>query len=925
MENIPTQSNTDTEKLEKELAGLEKESREKKGSDVELIQIEMEKIRKEIEQKKESSKEQGEKGTERVEKSGGEPEDVEDVKNAGDVLNAKTEEAAGEVEMSGTDLFEQAQAMEAEQKAAKPVEDELRPTIDIVMDKYKAEKPSEETAQTATVPGVEAEKPKEGAVVEQQEEIKKEFESLPQEEQKKVALGLQNIGFYVEENKNRFFASVFQNVRAAGVVNGWIKEEGSVSRWLNALTKSAEQDAELNKKKFEGAERTSMTEVASVGTTIGNITKYGRTLFDVVGLTAGAPLRYVMMGGMLFGTGAGASKEARFKNKEVLEKTRVQDINTAAEEAWKVYEQAKAGKETISKEDLNKAYQANVPKDLLARLQKDPEPGTASGILQGFIKYDVETSVKKINGKLEEVEQDKNLSDVEKKIKQEKILNKYSKHLSDLDRAVSQFGTVDALALGAKYAETGAKAIVTAMTVETLGLSIYKLWENLPGILETAHEYWDEKITVGAAPGIGGIATEAKPSLGVHNIVEIEKPAGTPVSEKLGELSESAIVQKGEGIEHAFIRQLSDDPEKFGFKGNINDPVAVKGWAGIEAHRVAIKAGYVDLETGNEVRVGGKGGNVAYELEKDPSGNIKVNEYLEDDKGNFSGEETKDIAKDFKSAQFETQEKSYEYEYARPEEPANIPEAPKLSTQESAKIDEYYDQRIAEQERLSGIKGTEMKDKSEYYDQRYDTQDKLNEIKRAGMNEKSEYFDQRIAEQERLKDIARAAKTETIENAQPKIPAESLHTEESPIKVEAHPEQAPKVDLSAEVKAPIVEHTPEVKVENIVTKTEGGGGNIVETTGVTAEIKGSTGQEFLSKDYMLKIKPSAAGMQFARTEAMMTSRGITARLGAYHELLNAGKTEEAAKHLDALRKSLDMADKSLGAGVIDRSKIPELK
>lgn len=64
---------------------------------------------------------------ERVEKSGGEPEDVEDAKNAADALNTKTEEVSREVEMSATDLFEQAQAMETEQKASEPIAEVEKP------------------------------------------------------------------------------------------------------------------------------------------------------------------------------------------------------------------------------------------------------------------------------------------------------------------------------------------------------------------------------------------------------------------------------------------------------------------------------------------------------------------------------------------------------------------------------------------------------------------------------------------------------------------------------------------------------------------------------------------------------------------------------------------------------------------------------
>lgn len=617
-------------------------------------------------------------------------------------------------EVSATDLFEQAQAIEAEQKAEESTEgtvteklkrelsdlegeagsatgdtrEKIQKDIDAIRNELgqKEEAPKEQTGKTVDEATKNARIDEIKAEI-QQEEIKKEFEALPEADKEKVKLGLQNVGFYVEENKNRFFAKLFQGTRMAGIASGMLKEKGSLDRFLGALGENAEKDAELSRKRFEDAERTSLTQTASIGTTIGNIAKYGRIIGDIAGWTAAAPLRYAMMGSMLFGTGSGAVKEARFKNEEVLEKTRLQDINTAAEEAWKIYEQTEAEKETVSKEDLVKAYQASVPKDLLARLQKDPEPGTASGILQGFIKSRVESSVKKINGKIEEIEQDKNLSEIDKKVKQEKILNKYSKHLNDLDRAVSRFGTVDALALGAKYTETGAKHAVTALTVETLAFSIYKLWENLPSIMETANEYLGEQFTTEGSD-IPTEYQEGKRFPMGERPEEILAPA--PVSGKLGEVEESFIVQKGEGIEHAFIRQLSDDPEKFGFAGDSKDDEAVMDWAGKEAHRIAIKAGYVDLETGNEVRVGGKGGDIAYELAKDSSGSFKINEYIKDSEGNFKGIETNEVAKDLESAQFETDRESHEYEYEKPEEQTTTP-APEAPIKESLIVPESTD------------------------------------------------------------------------------------------------------------------------------------------------------------------------------------------------------------------------------------------
>jgi hypothetical protein len=87
-----------------------------------------------------------------------------------------------------------------------------------------------------------------------------------------------------------------------------------------------------------------------------------------------------------------------------------------------------------------------------------------------------------------------------------------------------------------------------------------------------------------------------------------------------------ATVRKGEGIEHALIRQLVDDPMNYGFTGDQNDSAAVKKWAGHQAHVLAIKAGYYDWKFGAEVRV--KAPNTtAYVLQEDADGNLQIGEY----------------------------------------------------------------------------------------------------------------------------------------------------------------------------------------------------------------------------------------------------------------------------------------------------------
>ena len=132
---------------------------------------------------------------------------------------------------------------------------------------------------------------------------------------------------------------------------------------------------------------------------------------------------------------------------------------------------------------------------------------------------------------------------------------------------------------------------------------------------------------------------------------------------------ELSTIRKGEGIEHALIRQLEENPKAFGYDKDINDAAAVKAWAGKEAHRLAIRGGYVDAETGQEVRVGTKGiDNVAYVLKNDGHGQATIEEYFKGEDGQFGSnpKEAHELAKDFKSAQFEKDiEKNYEYHHAK--------------------------------------------------------------------------------------------------------------------------------------------------------------------------------------------------------------------------------------------------------------------
>ncbi|MEK7088744.1 MAG: hypothetical protein AAB913_01280 [Patescibacteria group bacterium] len=118
-----------------------------------------------------------------------------------------------------------------------------------------------------------------------------------------------------------------------------------------------------------------------------------------------------------------------------------------------------------------------------------------------------------------------------------------------------------------------------------------------------------------------------------------------------------ATIHKGEGIEHAFIRQIEHNPElaqKLGFNGK---PEELHAFAQHEAHIVAIKEGYVD-NTGNEVRVA-EADKVAYEI-KIENGHIVVDEKTIVD-GKVEISETH-----HEGDKFEEQTDKYERVYTKP-------------------------------------------------------------------------------------------------------------------------------------------------------------------------------------------------------------------------------------------------------------------
>ncbi len=113
---------------------------------------------------------------------------------------------------------------------------------------------------------------------------------------------------------------------------------------------------------------------------------------------------------------------------------------------------------------------------------------------------------------------------------------------------------------------------------------------------------------------------------------------------------EDAVIKKGEGIEHAFIRQIEHNPamaKSLGFTGDINNAKSLHLFAQKQAHIIALKTGYAD-HSGNEVRIG-VADKASYEIKLDKDGNYHVEERFAGGEAKIHNQGTKfnDIDKEY--------------------------------------------------------------------------------------------------------------------------------------------------------------------------------------------------------------------------------------------------------------------------------------
>ncbi len=252
--------------------------------------------------------------------------------------------------------------------------------------------------------------------------------------------------------------------------------------------------------------------------------------------------------------------------------------------------------------------------------------------MEGSIHNKVKNDVEAVVNQIKEIEEDKKIDKKIKQAKKEAVLRKYKIKLNEYDRAVTQFGEVDSLAAGLKVGETLAKTVVLALTLRTLITGAAYAYENFFGhkgelkaisdLEERLRDMQDAKAAAIPPIGAGNMSPESLEGPPAPEGSGVAGPETASVTE--GQIT-AATIHKGEGIEHALIRQLKENAEKFGFKGK---PAELSHWAGVKAHQIAIETGYVDAKTGAEVRIGTAGiDKAAYVLTGDGK-NPSIHEYL---------------------------------------------------------------------------------------------------------------------------------------------------------------------------------------------------------------------------------------------------------------------------------------------------------
>lgn len=320
-----------------------------------------------------------------------------------------------------------------------------------------------------------------GVTAEDTKQAKEAVKKLTKPERQKVGWGIRTFGFKVEQIKNNVFADAFRGAaNLLGVKN-------TTARFCNELSQTFERDSKMAYEKATDKRSVKLKQLQSVGYLVGNVARYGRLVGELAGAAVFYPHRVAMLGFMALSRGSEALKETLLKSEDNINRTRIEDIEQAADEAWAIYENAKkntpAG-EKVSADSLKQAYLIQMPKDITARLERQTD--VANGMVQGLAKKQISLSMGLLDREMQKIDNNPELTDSEKENKKIKILKSWEKILTDYDRMISQWGTVELMAALMRLNEKVARGSVHILTAQAIVISADRLYESVSNMLTSA-------------------------------------------------------------------------------------------------------------------------------------------------------------------------------------------------------------------------------------------------------------------------------------------------------------------------------------------------------------------------------------------------------------------------------------------------------
>ncbi len=380
-------------------------------------------------------------------------------------------------------------------------------------------------------------------------EAQAEIDNLSPEEKKGFFEGLADLGYWTSLVRSQGMGKVMSSLAKLS------SKSDRVGRFFQAYTDIYAEDAAKAQAAIDNKDKGAKAKMIGTAQGFGNVMKYGRIVYDAAdsfNLRGLNPFRHVTAGAMFIGRSSEAAKRAILNGEAIKEKTRIEDVGEAQLEAMRTFgiDLMAEGTTYLSGRELKERYQAQLPADILARIERG---GALDG--SGWYRYlferDAKGKVERVTGKLEKIEKSKKLSVTEKEEKKALVMKKYSRLLADLDRMMTHQGAVDNFAYTAQIAETLGKTTANLLIIDSLARLVRGVAES-----DLFDRAWHE----------GGEASKKYAELirekYAEELIEPLRPAETAVTGgaagSLAEQAAEAEKRLEKALEKADLRQAED-------------------------------------------------------------------------------------------------------------------------------------------------------------------------------------------------------------------------------------------------------------------------------------------------------------------------------------------------------------------------------